>query len=94
MDRFILAAAVVLSLVMTVPLYRAVKGPTILDRIMGVNAIGSKTTVLLIMIGFVYNRVDMFIDIALAYALLNFIAVIAASRYFNKKKGLDQEVNL
>ncbi|MEA2061427.1 MAG: monovalent cation/H+ antiporter complex subunit F [Thermodesulfobacteriota bacterium] len=94
MDRFILAAAVVLSLVMTVPLYRAVKGPTILDRIMGVNAIGSKTTVLLIMIGFVYKRVDMFIDIALAYALLNFIAVIAASRYFNKKKGLDQEVNL
>jgi len=39
-----------------------------------------------------FNRVDMFIDIALAYALLNFIAVIAASRYFHKRKGLSEEM--
>ncbi|MEA1967895.1 MAG: monovalent cation/H+ antiporter complex subunit F [Thermodesulfobacteriota bacterium] len=94
MDSFILYSAIVLSLVMGIPLYRAVKGPTVLDRIMGVNAIGSKTTVLLIMIGFVYQRVDMFIDIALAYALLNFIAVLAASRYFHKRKGLEEEMEL
>jgi multicomponent Na+:H+ antiporter subunit F len=54
----------------------------------GVNAIGSKTTVLLILIGAIYQRVDMFVDIALAYATLNFIAVLAASRYFQKMKGL------
>ena len=81
MDSFILYSAIVLSLVMGIPLYRAVKGPTVLDRIMGVNAIGSKTTVLLIMIGFVYQRVDMFIDITLAYAILNFIGTIAIARY-------------
>ena len=56
-----------------------------------VNAIGSKTTVLLILIGLLYQRVDMFIDIALAYAMLNFIAVLAASRFFQKRKGLYDE---
>ena len=93
MDTYILYSAIVLSVLMAIPLYRSVVGPTLKDRIMGVNAIGSKTTVLLIMIGFIYGRVDMFIDIALAYALLNFIAVLAASRYFHKRKGLYQEMN-
>ena len=77
---------------MVLSLYRAVVGPTLLDRIMGVNAIGSKTTVLLVIIGLLYERVDMFVDIALAYALLNFIAVIGASKYFHKRKGLYDEV--
>lgn len=77
---------------MVLSLYRAVVGPTLLDRIMGVNAIGSKTTVLLVIIGLLYERVDMFVDIALAYALLNFIAVLGASKYFHKRKGLYDEV--
>jgi multicomponent Na+:H+ antiporter subunit F len=80
-----------LTLIMLLSLYRAIFGPTVLDRLIGVNAIGSKTTVLLIMVGLIYGRVDMFVDIALAYALLNFIAVLAASRYFQKKRGLYEE---
>jgi len=91
MELFFLIAAVYLCLIMFLTLYRAVVGPTILDRLVGVNAIGSKTTVLLIMIGLLYQRVDMFVDIALAYAMLNFIAVLAASRYFQKRKGLFDE---
>ena len=73
---------------MVLSLYRAVFGPTVLDRLIGANAIGSKTVILLILIGLIYERVDMFVDIAMAYAMLNFIAVLAASRYFQKKKGL------
>ncbi|MBW1923057.1 MAG: pH regulation protein F [Deltaproteobacteria bacterium] len=73
---------------MLLSLYRAVFGPTVLDRLVGVNAIGSKTVVLLILIGLIYGRVDMFVDISMAYAMLNFIAVLAASRYFQKRKGL------
>jgi multicomponent Na+:H+ antiporter subunit F len=72
-------------------LYRGVFGPTVLDRLIGVNAIGSKTVVLLLIIGVLYERVDMFVDIALAYAMLNFIAVLAGSRYFQKRKGLYEE---
>ena len=91
MDTIFFYSSFYLSLMMVLPLYRAVFGPTVLDRLVGVNAIGSKTTVLLILIGLIYGRVDMFVDIALAYALLNFIAVLAASRYFQKKKGLYEE---
>ena len=91
MDILFLYCGLYLALIMMLSLYRAVAGPTVLDRLIGVNAIGSKTVALLILIGLVYNRVDMFVDIALAYAMLNFIAVLAASRYFQKRKGLYDE---
>jgi multicomponent Na+:H+ antiporter subunit F len=91
MDKVFFYSGIYLSLVMAISLYRAVFGPTILDRLIGVNAIGSKTTALLVLIGLIYHRVDMFIDIALAYAMLNFIAVLAASRFFQKRKGLYDE---
>ena len=91
MDNVFLYSSIFLCLVMALSLYRAVFGPTVLDRLIGVNAIGSKTTALLILIGIIYHRVEMFVDIALAYALLNFIAVLAASRYFQKNKGLYDE---
>ena len=88
MDKVFLYSGIYLCLLMSLPLYRAVFGPSVPDRMLGANAIGSKTTVLLILIGIIYQRVDMFVDIALAYATLNFIAVLAASRYFQKRKGL------
>ena len=91
MEHYLLGTGIYLCLLMLLPLYRAVIGPTILDRLIGVNAIGSKTTVLLILVGLIYGRVDMFVDIALAYAMLNFITVLAASRYFHKKKDLYAE---
>lgn len=88
MHDFFLGCSLYLSLLMALSLYRAVFGPTVLDRLLGANAIGSKTVVLLVLIGLIYNRVDLFVDIALAYAMLNFVAVLAASRYFQKRKGL------
>ena len=91
MDILFLYCGLYLALIMMLSLYRAVAGPTVLDRLIGANAIGSKTVALLILIGLVYQRVDMFVDIALAYAMLNFIAVLAASRYFQKRKGLYDE---
>lgn len=85
MERFLFYSAIFLVLLMILSLYRAIKGPTPLDRLLGGNAIGSKTTVLIIFIGLIFQRVDMFVDIALSYAMLNFIAVLAASRYLYKK---------
>lgn len=85
MERFLFYSAIFLVLLMILSLYRAIKGPTPLDRLLGGNAIGSKTTVLIIFIGHIFQRVDMFVDIALSYAMLNFIAVLAASRYLYKK---------
>ena len=92
MDHIFLYFGLYLSFLMAVSLYRAIFGPTVLDRLIGANAIGSKTVILLILIGLIYNRVDMFVDIALAYAMLNFIAVLAVSKYFQKRKGLYDEL--
>ena len=92
MEHVFLYCGIFLSVLMLISLYRGVFGPTVLDRLIGANAIGSKTVVLLMLIGLIYGRVDMFVDIALAYAMLNFIAVLAASRYFQKRKGLYDEV--
>ena len=91
MITFFLLSGLFLCVMMCISLYRAVVGPTVLDRLVGTNAIGSKTVVLLLLIGCIYHRVEMFVDIALAYALLNFIAVLAASRYFHKRRGLYEE---
>ena len=91
MTSFLLFCGLFLCALMLISLYRAVFGPTVLDRLIGTNAIGSKTVVLLLIIGYLYGRVEMFVDIALAYALLNFRGVLAASRYFYKKKGLREE---
>lgn len=75
--------AVILTVIIFIPLYRVVKGPTLWDRMLGAGAIGSKTMVLICIIGIIYGRVDMFIDITLAYAALNFIGVIAIARYLD-----------
>ena len=62
-------------------LYRAVVGPTTIDRMIGV---GTKTTILLLVVGLIFERLDMFIDLALTYALLNFIASLAAARLLER----------
>jgi len=66
-------------------LYRAVFGPGVLNRIAGICAIGTKTLVILLLMGFIYNRVEMFIDISMVYALLNFIGTITAAKYLEIK---------
>lgn len=91
MHNFFVGIGIWLAFLLMASLFRAITGPTILDRIVGLNAIGSKTVVFLVLIGFLYRRPDMFIDIALAYAILNFISVLATARYFQKRKGLYAE---
>ncbi len=89
LEHFVRYASLAIILLMVLSMYRAVSGPTTLDRLLGVNAIGSKTVVLIVFIGFVFEREDMFVDIALSYAMLNFISVIAAARYFYKRGVAD-----
>ncbi|MGH7392364.1 MAG: monovalent cation/H+ antiporter complex subunit F [Candidatus Rokuibacteriota bacterium] len=65
-------------------LYRVAAGPTIFDRILGLSGFGTKTTVVLLLVGALYGRIDMFVDLAFAYALLNFVGSLAAARYFER----------
>lgn len=93
MQSFVIAVGVALLLLMMVTLYRAIVGPTVLDRIVGVNVIGTKSTVLIIIVGTLNGQVEMFVDIALTYALLNFIVSLAASRFLQRHKGLAEADN-
>ena len=88
MQTFFLVAAIILILLMALSLIRVIGGPTILDRILGGNVIGTKTTVLLLLIGLLYENLAMFIDIALAYALLNFIATLGATKFFLRRREI------
>lgn len=92
MEQIILFTSVFLVFLMVLSLYRTVVGPSTLDRLMGMNAIGAKTTVLILLIGFIFGRVDMFVDIALSYAMLNFITVLTASRYL-RARGMRKRDN-
>jgi multicomponent Na+:H+ antiporter subunit F len=74
------AAALGVLAVMAMVLARAVLGPTVYDRILAVNAFGSLTVALIAVYGFLTGRPD-FLDIALVYALINFIGTIAVCKY-------------
>jgi multicomponent Na+:H+ antiporter subunit F len=77
-----LAAAVLLLALTLVYVYRMAVGPSVFDRIIGLNGFGTKKTVVLLLIGGAFERLEMFIDISLGYALLSFVGTLAAARYF------------
>ena len=74
------AASLAILVVMAMALARAVMGPTVYDRILAVNTFGTKTVLLIAVLGFFTERPD-FLDLALVYALINFIGVIALLRF-------------
>jgi multicomponent Na+:H+ antiporter subunit F len=88
MNTFFTIIGSLLLFLMILPLYRLIKGPDVISRILGANVIGAKATIVIILVGTIYGRVEMFVDIAIAYALLNFIAALAASRLFQRSQHL------
>jgi multicomponent Na+:H+ antiporter subunit F len=74
------AAAMVIVLAVILVLYRAIKGPRVCDRVLSANLIGTKTVILVALIGYAFGRPH-FLDIAIVYALINFIATIAFLKY-------------
>lgn len=73
-------AAFAILITMALALTRALLGPSIYDRVLAVNMFGTKTVLLLSTIAFLYGRTD-FLDLALAYALINFIGVLAVLKF-------------
>ena len=74
------AAMAAILVTMGLALARAWKGPTVFDRILAANMFGTKTVLLIAVIGFLTHRPD-FLDLGLVYALMNFIGVIAVLRF-------------
>lgn len=83
-------AAIALLIVMAMALIRAFLGPTLYDRILAVNNFGTKTVLLIAVLGFLGGRPE-FLDIAIVYALINFIGIIAVLRFFEYADGKTEE---
>ena len=78
------AVTIATLITMGLALVRAVLGPSVYDRVLAVNMFGTKTVLLLAVIAFLYGRPD-FLDLALAYALINFIGVLAVLEFFRSR---------
>ena len=83
---FIVAAAVLVVLAIGM-FYRAVKGPTTQDRVLAVNVLGTNTVVILALLGVGLDEPS-FLDIALIYALLNFLMAVAISKFTVDRGGV------
>lgn len=73
------AAGILVS--MALALTRALIGPTVYDRVLAVNTFGTKTVILIGVVGFLTERPE-FLDLAIVYALINFIGTIAVLKFF------------
>jgi multicomponent Na+:H+ antiporter subunit F len=87
MSTALLAAALFVAVMTLVPVYRMIVGPTIYDRALGMGLMGTNAILLLVLIGFIYERIDMFVDLAIAYAILNFVGIVAMAKYLERRGG-------
>jgi len=77
----------ILTILILVYMYRVFQGPTVYDRILGLNGISTKAIILLTILGSLYGRLEMFVDIALGYAMLNIIGGLAVGKYLEQKES-------
>ena len=83
MQAVYLGTAVALLIGFIIVLVRAVVGPTVYDRILATNAIGTKTILFVTLLGYISGRPE-FIDMAIVYALVTFITTIAILKFAEK----------
>jgi multicomponent Na+:H+ antiporter subunit F len=76
--------SIAILVTMVLALVRALRGPTVYDRVLAVNMFGTKTALLLSVIAFLFGRPD-FLDLALAYALINLVGVLAVLQFIQNK---------
>lgn len=81
MNSILIAVCIAILVVMAMALTRSFFSPTVYDRILGINMFGTKTVLFIAVIGFLTGRPD-FLDIAIVYALINFIGMVAVLRFF------------
>ena len=87
-----LAVSLAILVTMVLALVRALRGPTVYDRVLAVNMFGTKTALLLSVIAYLFGRPD-FLDLALAYALINLVGILAVLEFFQNRTRGAQEPN-
>ena len=76
---------IALAILIFASLYRSIKGPSVADRIIAINFISTKVTVMILLISIVLNQTG-YMDVALIYALVGFITTLSVSKYLAKGK--------
>ena len=84
MNTFFLSIGIGMCLLVLLCLFRVTYGPTILNRAAGISAVGTKTLIILLIIGVIHRRVEMFVDISMVYALLNFVGCLVLAKYLER----------
>ncbi|MFQ3610537.1 MAG: monovalent cation/H+ antiporter complex subunit F [Fimbriimonadales bacterium] len=78
-------ALFIILLATGISLYRAILGPTAHDRVLAINVVNTKTVVIIVLIGFINRRPEVFMDIAIIYAVINFVSTLAFLRYLESR---------
>lgn len=78
--------ATALILVGMVNLLRLSMGPTVFDRVLALAAFGTSSIALIALGGFIFGRPALFVDVAIAYSLLNFIGTVVLSKYLEQRR--------
>lgn len=81
MKGFLTFTGVLLLSLIGISFFRILRGPTVYDRIVASNFVGTLVLVLVILCGLLYKRLNAFIDIALLYSLLSFVGVLVLAKY-------------
>lgn len=84
--------SIAILVTMVLAVIRALRGPSVYDRLLAVNMFGTKTALLLAVSAFLMDRAD-FLDLALAYALINLVGILAVLEFFQNRSEEPQEID-
>ena len=87
LDPFLVAATIVVALLIAAGLLRVHAGPTVFDRLVAVSLVSVNGIAIIVLVGFLLGRPDLFLDIALGFALLVFLLPLTLGRYFDDGRG-------
>ena len=82
----VILAVIVLITIIALMLVRALRGPTVFNRMNALGVISADTIILIVLFGYLDGRIDMYVDIAISYAILGFVGSIAIAKFLGGKK--------
>jgi len=86
MNDFFIVLMVGYVILLLLMLVSVLKGPTVFDRLNGLGVIGLNVIILLVVIGFISGRADMYIDIAITYSIIGFVGSVVIARYLYEEE--------
>jgi multicomponent Na+:H+ antiporter subunit F len=87
MIAFLTVVTIAIGILIAIALHRVARGPTMPDRLVGAALATANSVLLVVLVGFIFGRVEMFVDIALAYAVLAFVFPVALAKQLERRSS-------